>query len=107
MLLDLSDLLQVSYYTLFIEWWSVTSSKNLILEFLNFFFIFRKSINVEKPIEYVKYWLRNDHLNKYMPYGNSVLQGCQLSRNLRESHAIHPILKLSPDHRNSHAEPRK
>ena len=26
-----------------------------------------------KPIEYVKYWLRYDHLNKYMSYGNSVL----------------------------------
>ena len=35
--------------------------KNLILEFLNFFFIFRKSIK------------NNDHLNKYMSYGNSVL----------------------------------
>ena len=26
-----------------------------------------------KPIEYVKYWLRYDHLNKYIPHRNSVL----------------------------------
>ena len=48
--------------------------KNLFLEFLNLNFIFRKSIKIMskcwKPIEYVNYWLRYDHPNKYSSIGN-------------------------------------